>query len=155
MPALRFNHMELTLPMGSLDDGGIRDEIKAFYGEVFGFEALDVPIVGQNGLLLRTDEETSQFLLMTQMEKPMSSPSYDHLGFLYETRAEVDEILEKCQKWAERDERVKLKLYDDLDAGKGVVHAFYVKYLLPIYFDVQCMEYANPADAPALQWRYS
>ena len=31
------------------------------------------------------------------------------------------------------------------------VHAFYVKYLLPIYFDVQCLEYAD-GTAPANRW---
>ena len=57
MPALRFNHMELTLGRGELD--AWRDDLKRFYGEVFGFDALDVPILKQTGLLLRTDAETS------------------------------------------------------------------------------------------------
>ena len=52
--ALRFNHMELTLPPGALDET-TRSEIKRFYGDVFGWNALDVPILGQHGLLLRTD----------------------------------------------------------------------------------------------------
>ena len=154
MPGLRFNHMELTLPPGSLDEGGIREEIKRFYGEVFGFGSADVYIVKQNGLLLRTDDETSQFILLTQMKDHIHSPSYDHLGFLYETRAEVDEIREKCEKWQERDDRVQLKLYKDLDAGGTVVHAFYVKYLLPIWFDVQCLEY-RPGASPAKRWTYA
>jgi len=61
MPALRFNHMELTLPAGALARD--RDAIIAFYGEVFGFDAIDVPLFDTSGLLLRTDTETSQFLL--------------------------------------------------------------------------------------------
>jgi hypothetical protein len=153
MPALRFNHMELTLPMGSLDEGGIRDEIRSFYGEVFGFEALDVPILGQNGLLLRTDPETSQFLLMTQSDTPLESPGYDHLGFLYDTREEVDEIRERCEKWQQRDPRLALKLYEDLETPESTVHAFYVKYLLPIWFDVQCMEY-KPDAPPRRTWSF-
>ena len=115
MPALRFNHMELTLPQGALDPGGAREGIKAFYGEVLGFESLDVPILGQTGLLLRTDPETSQFILLTQTDAPLQSPGYDHLGFLYETREEVDAILEQCEKWQARDDRLQLKRYDDLD----------------------------------------
>jgi hypothetical protein len=155
MPAFRFNHMELTLPQGSLDSpGGIREEIAKFYGEVFGFESLDVPILGQTGLLLRTDPETSQFLLMTQTDHPLQSPGYDHLGFLYDTRQEVDEILERCEKWKQRDDRVQLKYYEDLDTPESVVHAFYVKYLLPIWFDVQCIEYKP--DAPSYRsWSFS
>ena len=88
----RFNHMELTLPPGKL--GEHRQEIRTFFHEIFGFDALDVPIVGQNGLLLRTDAETSQFILVTEQDKSLHSPGYDHLGFLYDTREEVDVLLE-------------------------------------------------------------
>ena len=139
MGTLRFNHMELTLPPGALADEG-RADIKAFYGEVFGFEALDVPIFQQQGLLLRTDPETSQFLLLMESESPMDSPGYDHLGFLYDTREEVDEKLDEVKRWQEKDDRIRIKEYDDLNTGNTVVHAFYVRYLLPIWFDVQSIE---------------
>ena len=150
----RFNHMELTLPLGSLEAGGLRDDIKRFYGEVFGFTALDTQLVGQNALLLATDPEVSQFILLTQMQTPMQSPSYDHLGFLYESSAEVDELLEKCRKAEARDTRVQIKTYQDLDTGGMLVHAFYVKYLLPIWFDVQCFDYKAGAARPPRAWRY-
>jgi len=153
MPGLRFNHMELTLPQGSLDEGGIRQDIRAFYGEVLGFDAIDVPILGQNGLLLRTDPETSQFILLTQTDEPLHSPGYDHLGFLFDTREEVDEIRERCGKWQARDDRVVLKDYDDLVTGPVTTHAFYVRYLLPIWFDVQCQEYAE-GSGPARSWHF-
>ena len=150
MPAFRFNHMELTLPQGGLDPT-TRDEIKQFYGEVFGMEALDVPILKQIGLLLRTDPETSQFLLLTEQREPLQSPGYDHLGFLFDTRAEVDEKLEVIKKWQERDERVRIKEYTDLVTGDVTTHAFYVKFLLPIWFDVQCIEGLS-ADGP--RWTF-
>lgn len=151
MPALRFNHMELTLPKGTLD-ATARDEIKRFYGEIFGMEALDVPILGQVGLLLRTDPETSQFLLLTEQQKHLDSPGYDHLGFLFETRAEVDEKLEAIRKWQERDDRVRIKEYEDLVTGEVTTHAFYVRFLLPIWFDVQCIE-GLAESGP--RWRYA
>ncbi len=137
---MRFNHMELTLPTGALDDEG-RADIKAFYGEVFGFEALDVPILGQLGLLLRTDPETSQFLLMMESDDPIRSPGYDHLGFLYDTREEVDEKRDEVKRWQDKDDRIRIKEYDDLVTGNTVVHAFYVRHLLPIWFDVQSIEH--------------
>ena len=153
---IRFNHMELTLPPGSLDEGGIRDDIRAFYGEVFGFRAQDVYIVKQNGLLLSTDDETSQFILLTQMEKHMSSPGYDHLGFLCENFEEVDAIRAKCEKWQQKDDRVQIKYYDDLTPTDTLrIRAFYVKYLLPIYFDVQANQYANDAARPPREWTYA
>ena len=147
----RFNHMELTLPRGVLAEH--RQEIATFYGDLFGWEALDVPILEQLGLLLRTDPETSQFILVTEQRKAMSSPGYDHLGLLQESREEVDALLEKAKKWQERDPRVEIKEYEDLRIGATTTHAFYVRYLLPIWFDVQVIEYA-PGHAPARRWRF-
>jgi len=150
---LRFNHMELTLPPGALE-GETRSEIERFYGEVFGWEALDVPILGQQGLLLRTDAETSQFVLVVESKKPVSVPGYDHLGLLLETRAQVDRALDAVRRWRSRDDRVQIKEYEDLVQGDVTVHAFYVRYLLPIRFDVQCMEWKAEAE-PARRWSYA
>jgi hypothetical protein len=152
MPALRFNHMELTLARGALDTK-TRADVKQFYGELFDFDALDVPILGQLGLLLRTDAETSQFLLLTEAREPMQSPGFDHLGFLVESRSRVDALLARCREWRARDARVQLKEYEDLVQGGVTVHAFYVKFVLPIWFDVQCMEYA-PGAEPKQGWRW-
>jgi len=136
---MRFNHMELTFPVGTLD-GVFRKEVDAFYGDVFGWTGVDTEVVGQLCHVMLTGDPNGDFILLAESPKPMSSPGYDHLGLLQETRAEVDELLEKCRRWAEKDDRVQLKEYDDLVIGDLVVHAFYVKHLLPIYFDVQCME---------------
>jgi hypothetical protein len=152
MSALRFNHMELTLARGALD-ARTRADLKQFYGELFDFDAIDVPILGQLGLLLRTDAETSQFLLVTEAREPMQSPGFDHLGFLVESRARVDALRGRCREWQSRDARVQLKEYADLVQGGVTVHAFYVRFLLPIWFDVQCMEYADGA-APKQGWRW-
>lgn len=151
MPALRFNHMELTLPLGALARD--KEQIIAFYADVFGFDALEVPLFDSTGLLLRTDEETSQFLLLMEQEKHLQSPGYDHLGFLFETREEVDDMLARCKAWQARDERVKIKEYDDLVISPTTTHAFYVHYLLPIWFDVQVIEYEAGTE-PQKQWVY-
>lgn len=84
----------------------------------------------------------------------LQSPGYDHLGFLYETRQEVDLLLEKVKKRQQQDARVQIKEYEDLVAGPVTVHAFYVKFLLPIWFDVQSLEYAAGAE-PKKGWRYA
>jgi hypothetical protein len=34
------------------------------------------------------------------------------------------------------------------------VHAFYVKHLLPIWFDVQCLEWPE-GEGPTRRWQYS
>ena len=106
-----------------------------------------------------TDE--GQFILVAEHKRPLQAPGYDHLGLLCETRAEVDELLEQCQNWAGRRRPHAVKVYDDLDTGNLVVHAFYIKFLLPIWFDIQCMEWKTggpaalelvdqPSDGPVL-----
>lgn len=137
MGRMRFNHMELTFPRGTLTTE-FREEIDAFYGSVFGWKGLDTEVVGQLCHLLMPDPD--QFILLAESDKPMSSPGYDHLGLLQDTRADVDDLLDGCKRYAEKDSRVQIREYEDLVAGSLTVHAFYVKYLLPIYFDVQSME---------------
>jgi len=138
--AMRFNHMELTFPRGTLDDV-FRKEVDDFYGEVFGWTGVDTEVVGQlTHVLLTGSGEGGDFILLAESDTPMSSPGYDHLGLLQGTRAEVDELLARCKRRQQSDDRVRIKEYDDLVIGDLVVHAFYVRFLLPIWFDVQCME---------------
>ena len=150
MPA-RFNHMELTLPVGQLQES--REAIAKFYGDLFGWEALDIPILGQLGLLLRTDPETSQFILVTQQRKHLDSPGYDHLGLLYDTRAEVDALLARAKSMQAQEPAIQIKEYEDLVTGPQTTHAFYVKHLLPIWFDVQNHEHEKDT-APERVWSF-
>jgi hypothetical protein len=137
---MRFNHMEMTFPIGSLTES-FREEIDAFYGSIFGWTALDTEVVGQSCHLLMPDQD--QFILLAESAKPMSSPGYDHLGLLQNSREEVDDLLVACERYAEKDDRVQIKRYEDLVYPGLTVHAFYVKYLLPIFFDVQSMEHSS------------
>jgi hypothetical protein len=143
--------MELTVPIGELEK--LREPIRTFYGDVFDMEAIDVPILGQTGLLLRSDPETSQFILITEQKKHLQSPGFDHLGFLLESREDVDGLREKIGKWQEQDSRVEIKDYEDLVIQNVTTRAFYVKYLLPIWFDVQVIEYAE-GTAPERAWHF-
>ncbi|MGE4605479.1 MAG: VOC family protein [Myxococcota bacterium] len=151
MANMRFNHMELTFPRGSLDEA-MRADIKSFYGEVLGWNTLDVPLLDQMTYYISPDD--GQFILLAESDKPISSPGFDHLGLLLDSRGEVDELLEQCKKFQARDERMKIKEYDDLETGPVTVRAFYVKYLLPIYFDIQHITW-KPGSEPARNWRYA
>jgi len=151
MPTVRFNHMELTFAPGTLDEA-YRADVAAFYGDLFGWQSANVEVVGQQCQYLRVDD--GQFILLAESPKPMSSPGYDHLGLLCDTRADVDELLGKVHDHQRGDDRVRVKEYEDLVTGNVTVHAFYVKYLLPIFFDVQCMEW-QPGSAPTHRWHYA
>jgi hypothetical protein len=101
---MRFNHTELTFPVGSLTTG-LREEIDGFYGSIFGWKGLDTDAVGQSCHLLMPDAD--QFLLLAESERPMRSPGFDHLRFLQDTRQEVDDLLDACERYAETDDRVR------------------------------------------------
>ena len=148
----RFNHVELTVAPGALD-ATLRADLAAFYGDVLGWDChdLDVPEIPGMQFIMHVDD--GQFILVAEHERPMSSPGYDHLGLLYETRAEVDEVLATCQALQERDPRMQLKLYDDSVYPTATIHAFYFKYLLPIWLDVQVIE-RPPGTGPARRWQY-
>jgi hypothetical protein len=149
---MRFNHMELTVPIGSLTTA-MRKEVDDFYGSVFGWTGLDTMVVNQDCHLLQVDPYTNSFILLAEYKKPLSSPGYDHLGLLQDTREEVDALLEKCREYQKHDDRVQIKEYEDLVNPTLTVHAFYVKYLLPIWFDVQCLERDPGAKIPG--WTYA
>ena len=134
---MRFNHMEMTFPLGTLT-ATFRDDIDAFYGLDLRLERARHRGRGKSCHLLTA--EPDQFILLAESDKPMSSPGHDHLGLLQDTREEVDELFAACERYAEKDDRVHIKRYDDLVYTGRIVHTFYVKYLLPIYFDVHSFE---------------
>ena len=119
---------------------------------MLGWESLDTDVVGQSCHLLRPDD--GQFILLAEGKDPMSSPGYDHLGLLLDTRDDVDSLLEQCRTFQGKDDRLRIKEYEDLVGPTITVHAFYVKYLLPIWFDIQCMEWPVGME-PAHRWQYS
>jgi hypothetical protein len=142
--------MELSFPRGTLTKE-FRAEVDTFYGDVLGWNALDTDVVGQSCHLLLPDD--GQFILLAEGDNSMSSPGYDHLGLLMETRQEVDDVLAECQRFQEKDDRLRIKEYEDLVYPTLTVHAFYVRYLLPIWFDVQCMEWPAGGE-PKARWQY-
>jgi hypothetical protein len=140
---IRFNHMEITFPAGALTPE-LCDEITAFYGDVFGFTTAPGRMFDQRCLTLRTPDR--DFILLIEGPAPMSAPGFDHLGFKMSTRDEVDAAKTKVKAWAEKDDRVQIQEYPDGVLDDELYHAFYVRHLLPIWFDVQ---HVVPAPTPS------
>ncbi|MEM9621460.1 MAG: hypothetical protein AAF993_07405 [Pseudomonadota bacterium] len=130
---LRFNHMELTIPKGTLTDEWIGD-FEAFYGDVFGWSGKRWRSLG--GYLVDAGDNQDQFLLVVDAEKHLQSPGMDHLGLHGKSREHILEMWDKVQRWKAKDDRVETVDQYEFDTGRYLVTAFYVKYLLPIYFDV-------------------
>ena len=150
---MRFNHMELTYPRGELTEQ-MRKDIDDFYCSVFGWVSRETFIIGQMCHLLMVDERAQQFILLAESSRPMVSPGFDHLGLLQNSQEEVETLLAKCKEFQARDDRMLIKEYEPLVNPTSTVYAFYVKYLLPIWFDVQFIDYSAAA-APPAKWVYA
>src|SRR5438309_2499409 len=107
---LRFNHMELTLPTGSLTDELLAD-VEAFYGDVFGFTCTPGHLFGQPTQTLKL--ANGSFILLIEGPQPMSAPGFDHLGFELDSHEAVDETMAKVKAWQQKDARVQLQEYPD------------------------------------------
>jgi catechol 2,3-dioxygenase-like lactoylglutathione lyase family enzyme len=149
---MRINHLQVTIPRGSL--AGIQEDLLAFYRDTLGFGVTSVAEFGPNHLFLTTDDEGSQFIYVSEHEHPAIIGGDDHLGFHVPTRAAVDAFLVACRALQSRDPRMEIRPLDDLDLPATVTHAFYFRFLLPIWFDVQVIEF-KPGFAPAKRWVYS
>jgi hypothetical protein len=134
--------MEITFPAGTLTPEFYED-VRAFYGDVFGFTCTTQPMFGQRSITMRAGH--NDFILLIEGDEPMRAPGFDHLGFELESRGEVDATLEKVKRWRDRDERIELKEYDDGVMDDRLYRAYYVKHLLPIWFDVQFSEPVSTA----------
>jgi hypothetical protein len=146
---MRFNHMEMTVATGTLDEA-FRADLESFFSGVLGWETMPYELFGRQGQLLRPDDD--QFILVLEVDEPVRSPSFDHLGLLVDSDDEVDELLGACRRFGDKDGRLAIKELDDLVTPGVVCHAFYFHYLLPFWFDVQHLNYATGAQ-PARRWR--
>ena len=143
MTAVRFNHMELTFPRGGLDPSKLAD-IYGFYGDVFGWGSYEDEVAGEPAHILGIGD---QFILLAEADTPIVSPGLDHLGLEVSDREQVDALLEACRRHQGKDDRVEIREFDDIvkqDFGIRQ-HFFYLRYLLPIYFDVHCVEASTPS----------
>ena len=145
----RLNHLQLTIPRGTLASD--YDAMRAFYCDVLGFNATRIEKFGPDHVFFATDPEGSQFLYVAEDPEPMRVSSNDHLGFHVDSRAGVDLALAACKHVQARDPRMQIQELEDLDLPETVTHAFYFKYLLPLWFDIQVIEH-KPGFAPSRQW---
>ena len=139
--APRFNHVALSLPADTLDADG-RDAIKAFYGDVFGFEEYEDLTKDRKVLVLRAHHH-EQFVFLIADDQPMQAPRMDHFGLSVSSLADFQEVHRRSAAWKER-------LPDEVDlveptveeyAGVLNLHSFYVRYRLPMMVETQHFEY--------------
>jgi hypothetical protein len=136
----RFNHVALTLPHAALDARG-QAELLDFYGEVFGWTPMPTMSRERELLVLRCGSN-EQFVYLHGAAEPMRCGAEEHVGMSVATRTELDALWERAAKCRAQDPRVELseRKCDDFRVLK--LHAFYVRFALPVSFEVQCFEWA-------------
>jgi hypothetical protein len=136
----RFNHVALTVPAEALDGPG-RAALLAFYGEVFGWTEMPTMTRDRELLVLRTWSH-EEFVYLHAAGAPMRCGATEHVGMSVATEAELDALYERAAKCAERDPEVELTPRTTEDFTVVKLHAFYVRYRLPVSFEVQCFAWA-------------
>ncbi len=145
-----FNHVAMSVPAERLDEAS-RAELLGFYEEVFGWTEMPTMTEDRVRLVLRC-YSNEQFVYLIADPDPMACPIGDHFGMSVGTPGELDEMLERAEKFRQRDDRVEIveKQVEDFQVLK--LHSFYVRYRLPLRIEVQCFEWAEglgPDSQPA------
>ena len=147
-PTPRFNHVAVSLPPGRLDPDD-RAELLRFYGEVFGWGEMPTMSVDGKQLVLRAHAD-DQFVFIHTSDAPMRCSGMEHVGMAVASPAELQEVLRRARGFQPRDGEVEIIDYHLEDHGPVKLHSFYVRYGLPIMFEVQCFEWA--VDTQAVDW---
>jgi hypothetical protein len=144
----RLNHVAMSVPADLLDEAG-RADLLGFYEEVFGWTEMPTLTEDRKRLVLRA-YSNEQFVFLVADPEPMRCPGADHFGMSVGTPEELDEILARARKFAERDPRVEIvdRQLEDYKVLK--LHSFYVRYRLPLMIEVQCYEWAPGVDGTSL-----
>ncbi len=148
---MHLNHLEITVAQGSL--APMREALLEFYVSELGFGVSTIPNFGDSHLFLLCDPEGSQFIYVAESQRPAIISGDDHLGFHMRDRAAVDGILGLCRRVQQHDPRMQIRELEDLELPQTSTHAFYFRYLLPIWFDIQVIDF-KPGFEPKRQWRF-
>jgi hypothetical protein len=141
MSLARINHMEVTVARGTLE--AMMPALKSFYCDALGLVPAHLDAFPGPHVFLNSDDFKSYFIYVAEHEQPMIVRGDDHLGFHMQDATGVDRLLEACRRRAEFDPRMEIRELDDLDLDQTRTHAFYFRYLLPIWFDIQHIEFKN------------
>ncbi len=135
----RFNHVAMSVPADLLDQTN-RDDICAFYGEVFGWEEYPTMTEDRHRLVLGV-HGYDQFVFLIAEDEPMTTARLDHFGMSVDSIDELMITLDRARAAAADDDRVEIIEHQVEDHGVLQLHNFYVKYLLPMWVEVQFFEF--------------
>ena len=134
----RFNHVAMSVPADLLDERG-RADITRFYGEVFGWEEHPTMTLDRQRLVMGV-HQFDQFVFLIAEPEPMTTARLDHFGLAADSMDQFLATLDLARTAAESDDRVEFIEHEIEDHGVLQLHNFYVKFLLPLWVEVQFFE---------------
>jgi hypothetical protein len=137
----RFNHVAMSVPSTLLEPES-RAELVDFYGDVFGWQELEVMTVDGQRLVFGC-HTVEQFVFLIADDPPMSCPRLDHYGFSVGTEAELDEILARARARQAGDDRVDIVDRQVDDHGMLAITSIYVRFLLPMMVEIQWWDFRS------------
>ncbi|HEX5097220.1 MAG TPA: hypothetical protein VFX21_14435 [Acidimicrobiia bacterium] len=137
-----LNHVAISMDPAILDTRG-RQDLLAFFGEVFGWAEGDNTGEPGNPLILYTGA-FGQFVYLLPADPPLTAPPLDHFGLQVETLEELHEIVERAKAYAEKDGRVEIiDVHARTTHGPAhdyVLTSAYIGYVLPLMIELQHLE---------------
>lgn len=135
----KFNHVALSVPSDLLDETN-RADLCRYFGEVLGFDEMPTETIDRKRLILSC-VHWDQFIYLVANDEPMRCPRTDHYGFAVRSREDLLGARDRAVAFREKDPRVDLDDYTVDDQGVVRIHAFYVRYLLPMTCEFQWWEF--------------
>jgi hypothetical protein len=141
---MRLNHVEMTVPRQTLSEQFAAD-LDQLLVDIFGWagtnQTMTNPVTGSEETTRFYQIDPGSFLALHEHDDYMRSGNDDHFGIHVEPD-KLDHIFERCQVLAGKDDRLSLAMLTDgrpssIELGGNLVRGFYVRYLLPVYIDVQ------------------
>ena len=134
-----FRSVVLALDHETSDD---TDEDLTRACDVFGWDEMPTLTKDRELFVLRCGSN-EQFVYLNGSDDPMRCPKLDHVGLSVGTPEELGAMHERAHKWMERDPDVEVTVRGLDDFGVLKLHNFYLRYRLPMMFEVQCFEWAK------------
>ena len=129
----------MSVPPTLLEPAG-REELTAFYGDVFGWQELPTETIDGQRLIFSV-HTVEQFVFLIADDTPMTCPRLDHFGLSVGSEAELDAVLTKAKARQARDGRVEIIDKKTEDHGMLAITSIYVGYLLPMMVEIQWWEF--------------
>lgn len=140
----RLNHVALSLDADALD-ADARGRLCDFYGHCFGWQELPSETVDRRVLVLAVGH-WDQFLFLHAEEQPMRAPNMDHFGVSVASLADFGAAWQRVAERAAGDPEVEVLEPRVDDFGVVSIHAFYVRYALPMMIEVQFWDFVASSD---------